>query len=98
LEFVKKIPFAYMHVFPYSDRPFTKASKMKPKVPPPVIKERLKILKELDEEKRKTFREKMKGQTLRAIILENGSALTENYLTVDYKGWAKAGELVKITL
>ncbi len=98
LEFVKRMPFAYMHIFPYSDRPFTKASKMKPKVPPSVIKERLKILKKLDEEKRKTFRGKMKGKTLRAIVLGNGRALTENYLTVDYKGDAKAGEMVKITL
>jgi threonylcarbamoyladenosine tRNA methylthiotransferase MtaB len=92
------MPFAYLHIFPYSDRPFTKASKMKPKVPPSVIKERLKILKKLDEEKRKTFREKMRGKTLRAIVLGNGRALTENYLTVDYKGGAKAGEVVKISL
>ncbi|RTZ60011.1 MAG: tRNA (N(6)-L-threonylcarbamoyladenosine(37)-C(2))-methylthiotransferase MtaB, partial [Gammaproteobacteria bacterium] len=42
LEFVKRLPFAYMHIFPYSDRPFTKASKLTPKVPPSVIKERVK--------------------------------------------------------
>jgi len=32
-EFLKELPIAYMHIFPYSDRPFTKASRIKPKFP-----------------------------------------------------------------
>ncbi len=99
LRFVKEMPFAYMHVFPYSDRPFTKASQMKPKVPPRVIKERVELLRGMDEEKRKLFREKMKGKTLRAIVLGNGKALTENYIAVEVKDKSsKPGELIKVTL
>ena len=97
-EFIKKLPIAYMHIFPYSDRPFTKASKLEPKVPPKVIKERVKLLKELDREKRKQFREKMKGKTLRALVLGNGELLTENYITLPDRGGGKRGEIVKVSL
>lgn len=96
--FVESLPFAYLHVFPYSDRPFTRASKMKPKVPPKVIKERVKLLKELDERKRKQFREKMRGKTLRALVLGNGKLLTENYLTLPAKGNEKKGDIVRVVL
>jgi threonylcarbamoyladenosine tRNA methylthiotransferase MtaB len=81
-EVLKRIPFAYFHIFPYSDRPFTKARLLFPKVPKEVIKERVKILQKLEEEKRRAFREKMKGIPLRAIFLKSGELLTENYITV----------------
>ena len=96
--FVEKLPFAYLHVFPYSDRPFTRASKMKPKVPPEVIKERVKLLKELDKKKRNQYREKVKGKTVRALVLGNGELLTENYLTLPAKGNEKKGSIVEVTL
>jgi threonylcarbamoyladenosine tRNA methylthiotransferase MtaB len=95
---VEELPFAYLHVFPYSDRPFTKASKMKPKVPPKVIKERVKLLKELGEKKRQQFRERMKGKTLRALVLGNGELLTENYITLQAPEGVKEGSIIKITL
>ncbi len=98
LEFIKKLPLAYMHIFPYSDRPFTKASQLKPKVPPKVIKERVNLLKELDKEKRKLFREKMKGKTVRGLVLKNRKILTENYLTVENTTNAKEGQIVKVKL
>ena len=97
-EFVEKLPFAYLHVFPYSDRPLTKASKMEPKVPPNVIKERVKLLKELGERKKQLFREKMKGKTLRALVLGNGELLTENYITLKAPEGSKEGSIIKITL
>ncbi|HID79344.1 MAG TPA: tRNA (N(6)-L-threonylcarbamoyladenosine(37)-C(2))-methylthiotransferase MtaB [Aquifex aeolicus] len=98
LEFVKRLPLAYMHIFPYSDRPFTKASKLTPKVQPSVIKERVKLLKEIDEAKRKLFREKMKGKTLRALVLSNGELLTENYLSLKADKSYKRGEIVRVSL
>ncbi len=96
--FVESLPFAYMHVFPYSDRPFTKASKLEPKVPPKVIKERLKLMKELSERKKLQFREKMRGKTVRGLVLGNGDLLTENYITLKAPRGAKTGQIVKITL
>ncbi|WP_459775427.1 tRNA (N(6)-L-threonylcarbamoyladenosine(37)-C(2))-methylthiotransferase MtaB [Aquifex pyrophilus] len=97
-EFLKRIPIAYMHVFPYSDRPNTKASKIKPKVPERIKKERVKILKELDEKKRREFYEKNKGRKLRAVIVEENRLLTENYIDVKREGFKEVGELVEIVL
>ncbi|HIQ31757.1 MAG TPA: tRNA (N(6)-L-threonylcarbamoyladenosine(37)-C(2))-methylthiotransferase MtaB [Aquifex aeolicus] len=97
LTFVERVPFAYLHVFPYSDRPFTKASSLKPKVPEAVKKERVKLLLEVDERKREEFRRKNVGKRLRAIVLGNGKALTENYLEVEVKG-RTPGELIEVVL
>ncbi len=97
-EFLKRNPIAYMHIFPYSDRPNTKASKLKPKVPERVKKERVKLLKELDEEKRKAFYEKNKGRKLRAVVIEENRLLTENYIDVRREGYKEVGELVEIVL
>ena len=97
-EFLKSLPLAYMHIFPYSDRPFTKASKLKPKVPERIKKERVKLLKELDEKKRKEFYERNRGRSLRAIVVEENRLLTENYLDIRRKGYKNLGELVKIKI
>ncbi len=98
LEFVRNIPFAYLHVFPYSDRPFTKASRLKPKVPERIKKERVKVLRELDQQKRKEFRERNKGRKLRAIVLSEGRALTENYIEVKVSNEYKPGDLIEVVL
>lgn len=95
-EFLKNLPIAYMHIFPYSDRPFTKASKLKPKVAERIKKERVKILKELDEVKRKAFYEKNRGKVLRAIVVEEDRLLTENYLDLKIKGYKRLGEFVRV--
>ena len=98
LRFVEEIPFAYLHVFPYSDRPFTKASKLRPKVPEKVKKERVKVLRELDEEKRREFRERNRGRRLRAIVLSEGRALTENYIELEISREHRPGELIEVVL
>lgn len=97
-EFLKELPIAYMHIFPYSDRPFTKASRIKPKVPERVKKERVRILKELDTQKREMFFTKNKGKKLRAIVIEENRLLTENYIDIKRKGFKNVGELVEIVI
>ena len=93
---LQELPIAYMHVFPYSDRPFTKASKMEGKVGSAIKEERVKILKELDELKRGEFYRKNIGRELRAVVLEEGRLLTENYIHI--KGAGKPGKVVKVVL
>ena len=97
-EFLKNLPIAYMHIFPYSDRPFTKASKMRPKVPERIKKERVKILKELDNLKRKEFYEKNKGKELKAVIIEENRLLTENYIDLKREGYTEVGRLVRVII
>uniref|UniRef100_A0A7C5X229 Threonylcarbamoyladenosine tRNA methylthiotransferase MtaB n=1 Tax=Thermocrinis ruber TaxID=75906 RepID=A0A7C5X229_9AQUI len=95
---VQNLPFAYLHVFSYSDRPHTKASKMFPKVEERIKKERVRLLKALDQEKREEFKGSMKGKTLRAIILEEGRALTENYIYLEDEDFKDVGAIVSVVL
>ncbi|RLJ70601.1 threonylcarbamoyladenosine tRNA methylthiotransferase MtaB [Hydrogenivirga caldilitoris] len=96
--FVEELPFAYLHVFPYSDRPFTKASKLKGKVQERVKKERVRALNKLDSEKRTEFYRKNLGRKLRATVLGNGKLLTENYISVERSTYAPPGRVVEVTL
>ncbi|AAC06733.1 tRNA (N(6)-L-threonylcarbamoyladenosine(37)-C(2))-methylthiotransferase MtaB [Aquifex aeolicus] len=97
-EFLKRIPISYMHIFPYSDRPFTKASKLKPKLPERIKKERVRILKELDQKKRQEFYEKNKGKELRALVIEENRLLTENYIDIKREGYKEVGKLVRVLI
>lgn len=82
--FIESLPFTYLHVFTYSERPGTPAAEDPDPVPMPVRKERNRVLRELAASKNRAFRESMVGRTLSAVTLhEAGTALTENYLKVE---------------
>jgi threonylcarbamoyladenosine tRNA methylthiotransferase MtaB len=81
--FIESLPFTYLHVFTYSERPGTPAAADPDPVPLPVRKERNRILRELAAAKNRGFRGRMVGKTLSAVTLnEARAALTENYLKV----------------
>jgi threonylcarbamoyladenosine tRNA methylthiotransferase MtaB len=83
VQLVEALPFTYLHVFTYSERPGTPAAASADSVPIPVRKERNRVLRDLAESKNRIFRERMVGQTLSAVTLhEPGTALTGNYLKV----------------
>ena len=82
--FIASLPFTYLHVFTYSERPGTPAASEPNRVPLPVRKERNRVLRELAAAKNLAFRQSMVGKTLSAVTLhEPGAALTENYLKVE---------------
>ena len=82
--FMAALPFTYLHVFTYSERPGTPAASDPAAVPMPVRKERNRVLRELAAAKNLEFRRSMVGRTLSAVTLhEAGVALTENYLKVE---------------
>jgi threonylcarbamoyladenosine tRNA methylthiotransferase MtaB len=82
-QFVEALPFTYLHVFTYSERPGTPAAASAGSVPMAVRKERNRVLRSLGEAKNRAFRERMVGHTLSAVTLhEPGTALTGNYLKV----------------
>jgi threonylcarbamoyladenosine tRNA methylthiotransferase MtaB len=83
-QFMAAMPFTYLHVFTYSERPGTPAAEDAAQVPMAVRKERNRVLRELAAAKNLAFRERMVGRTLSAVTLaETGIALTENYLKVE---------------
>ena len=90
MDFIRGIPFAGGHVFPYSPRPGTAAARMKDQVPKAIQKERAKQLRDLFEEKEQQFREAFIGTT-QQVLWESARqtdegweshGLTGNYLTV----------------
>ncbi len=98
LSLVEEIPFAYLHLFPYSDRPFTKASRMRDKVPERVKRERMDILRELDLKKRRDFYERNRGRKLRAVVLDGDRLLTENYIDLRRKTDRRPGEVIEVVV
>jgi len=89
LAFIQGLPFAYVHVFSYSPRSGTASTKMAGQVPPSVIKERSRILRELSWQKRKAFQQRFLGRELTVLFEEevNGTwtGLTDHYLRVDVR-------------
>jgi len=81
--FIESLPFTYLHVFTYSERPGTPAAGHPDSVPMPVRKDRNRILRDLAAAKNRDFRMRMIGRTLSAVTLhESQTALTDNYLKI----------------
>jgi threonylcarbamoyladenosine tRNA methylthiotransferase MtaB len=83
LEYLTRAPLSHVHVFPYSDRPGTAASELRPKVNGPVIRARAAALREMGSTLTRRFRAAQVGSIRQALTLEDGSvAVTDNYLKV----------------
>jgi len=81
------LPITYMHIFPFSPRPDTLASKMGNQVHSMIKKERFATLNALNIKKRKAYMNQQAGKTLDVIIEEHGPENTSigtsgNYLKV----------------
>ena len=97
--FIEEMPFTYLHVFTYSERPGTPAADAAGPVPVKVRKERNRVLRDLAAAKNRAFRESMVGRTLSAVTLdENGVALTENYLKVELAVPRPANRIVELKI
>jgi len=97
--FMEEMPFTYLHVFTYSERPGTPAAESAQSVPMAVRKERNRILRELAARKNRAFREHMVGRTLSAVTLhDDGIALTGNYLKVELAAPRQANRLVELKI
>ena len=99
---LKRIGFDFMHIFPYSVRTGTVASKMGGDVDPKVVKEREKRLQQLNAEFKEKFFKKNANTThklLVEIVDENYSiGYTDNYIYTYLPAKHEVGEIVDITL
>jgi threonylcarbamoyladenosine tRNA methylthiotransferase MtaB len=81
--FIEALPFTYLHVFTYSERPGTPAAEMPDPVPIRERKRRNRVLREIAAAKNLEFRRSLAGKRLSAVTIEDGAtALTTNYLKV----------------
>jgi threonylcarbamoyladenosine tRNA methylthiotransferase MtaB len=86
---IESLPVAYLHIFPFSPRPGTPAATMEEQVSPALIRQRCRLLRELDESKRLTFLNRFLGK-VRPVLVENRQdpstglpcGFSDNYLPV----------------
>lgn len=85
-DFIESLDISQLHVFPYSERPGTKALSIDHVVPQEEKHRRTRVMLNLSEKKLSEFASRFKGQT-RRVLLEHGhdgemSGFTDNYLKV----------------
>jgi threonylcarbamoyladenosine tRNA methylthiotransferase MtaB len=80
---VERLPLAYLHVFPYSDRPGTTASAMTPKVKDEDVKRRAERLRRVGRRLADQFVASNVGTVRPGLTLDDGTlVLTDNFLKV----------------
>jgi threonylcarbamoyladenosine tRNA methylthiotransferase MtaB len=106
-ELIRALPFSYLHLFPFSPRPGTRAFALHQQSPVPssAVTERMAALRALAREKTRSHRQAMTGRTLDAITLhtpealasqDRTAALTQNFLPVELEGRIEANRLISI--
>jgi len=94
--FIEWLPFTYLHVFTYSERPGTPAA-AEPQVAMDVRRDRNRVLRELAAAKNLEFRRRMIGRTLSVVTLTEG-ALSDNFLKVELAMPRPANQLVDVKI
>ncbi len=102
LKYCKEIKFAKIHVFPYSDRNGTVASRMNNKVPGNIKKDRVRKLLELSNELEKEYFNSFIDKDVEVLIEENKGGIyygfTDNYIPIKLIGNYKINEIYTINL
>jgi threonylcarbamoyladenosine tRNA methylthiotransferase MtaB len=98
------LPLAYFHVFSYSERPHTYAQRYTDTVPPAVIQERSRILRELSGRKKAAFYRQFIGHTVRVLFEQREdvglyTGFSDNYMKVGVATDAEiANQLLSVRL
>jgi threonylcarbamoyladenosine tRNA methylthiotransferase MtaB len=106
-DFIGSLPFGYLHLFPFSPRPGTRAWALHAEspVPPGVVDERMTALRALAAAKLRIHRTQFVGTDLDAITLHTApatagvgrtSAMTENFLPVELAAVLPANQHVRV--
>lgn len=107
LQMVRKLPFGYLHLFPFSPRPGTRGWALHAERPvaADAVEERMIALRALAAEKSEAHRRRFLGRELEAITLHMAeelhsagrtAALTENFLPVEIEGKLAANRMVRL--
>ncbi len=99
---VKDIPFAYIHVFTYSQREGTKAVSYGDNVPPQEKKRRTAILREISQEKNISFRERFLNKPLEVLVISEKDGkkvgITGNYIHIAFDSNKNINSITKVLL
>ena len=99
LGYLPASPVSHLHVFPYSDRPGTAASRMEGKVEGDAVRRRGARLREIGAMLTARFRARQAGSVRPALTLDDGTAaVTDNYLKVKIPPGHARNERVHVRL
>jgi len=98
---IKELGLVYTHIFPYSARKGTPASKM-PQIPTKIIKERARILREMGNLELQKFMQKNINKKSKILLEKNNFGKSENFLDVkivdDLQSNIKVGSMVEVEI
>ncbi|MCB1066886.1 MAG: tRNA (N(6)-L-threonylcarbamoyladenosine(37)-C(2))-methylthiotransferase MtaB [Simkania sp.] len=97
VDLIREIRFAKVHMFPYSDRPKTRASRMPNKVPQEVIDKRRQLLLKVADEVAYDLRQSYIGRTFDVLIESKNMGHTNHFLPVyiEEKG-LRSNEMIQV--
>jgi threonylcarbamoyladenosine tRNA methylthiotransferase MtaB len=95
---IENSPLTYLHVFPYSSRPGTLAADLPDHVPEHVSRFRAKALRSLIARKNQRFRQDMIGREIEVLTLEDGAALSSNFIHVAVSEMAPINNWMKVVV
>jgi threonylcarbamoyladenosine tRNA methylthiotransferase MtaB len=104
---LQELPFSYIHVFPYSKRPDTRASVLSNHLKNALKKQRTEIIRDISIKKKKEYISKQTGKTLDVLIEQRDKtnefyeAISDNYVRTQVRaaGALQIGQrlLVKVS-
>ena len=99
LDYLSGSPLTYLHVFPYSPRAGTEASRLSDRVPGPLVRDRARALRAVGTELSRRFRESQVGVVRPGLTLEGGTVVvTDNYLKVPIAPGRAGNERVRVRI
>ncbi len=98
-DFLRGSDLTHLHVFPYSDRPGTNASALRPKIGARLVRERCDELRAISSGLLATFIRRHLGQVLTGLTVADGTrVVTDNYLKVGIRRGRARNERVRVRL
>jgi threonylcarbamoyladenosine tRNA methylthiotransferase MtaB len=95
--YLESSPLTHLHVFPYSDRPGTRAAAMSGAVPGPIIRQRSAAIRAISQRLTARFNQAQIGTIRPGLTLEDGSlVVTDNYMKLRVGPGRSRNEWVRV--
>jgi threonylcarbamoyladenosine tRNA methylthiotransferase MtaB len=95
--YLERSPLTHLHVFPYSDRPGTRAAERDGAVPGPIVRARARRVREISHVSTERFHRSQVGTVHRGLTLEDGTlVVTGNYLKPRIPAGWRRNEWVRV--
>jgi threonylcarbamoyladenosine tRNA methylthiotransferase MtaB len=95
---IEESPLTYLHIFPFSSRPGTVAADLSNPIPDHVARFRAKALRNLIDQKNEVFRRELIGRDLDVLTLDDGSAISSNFVRVSLSSGCPVNEWTRVVV